>query len=293
MVAVLGMGLVLAGCGDQAAAGSTGSQDAAKNAFLAERGGNATPGADTGTGSSASGTAVPGNQTFRAPGLFGTVEKVDANKITIKSQSDGTETVVQLADGAAIHKQSEAQAADIKEGDTVTAIGTKNGDVIEAETVEIGNAGFGAAGGGAFFGGPGGGGRFNGTPGAGRNGGRAFPSGTPPAGFGNGQGGQRFRGGPNASGTPGVGRDFAAGKVVRVEGDTYTVTTNQDTVAKFKVGANTHLQKQVEMQLSDLKVGNAVVAMGQQNGDVFEATALQVVEALPGRTPAPAATAVP
>jgi hypothetical protein len=290
------MGLVLAGCGEQAAAGSTSGQDAAKSAFLADRGGNGTPGTDTGTNGTAAGTAVPGNQTFRAPGLFGTVAKVDGNKITIKNQSDGKETVVQLADGAAIRKQSEAQAADIKEGETVTALGTKNGDVIEAETVEIGNGGFG---GGAFIGGPGGGGggggfgRFNGTPGAGPNGGRAFPSGTPPAGFRNGQGGQRFRGGPNASGTPGVGRDFASGKVVRVEGDTYTVTTNQDTVAKFKIGANTRLQKQVDLQLSDIKEGNMVVATGKQNGDIFEATGLQVVEAIPGRTPAPAITPTP
>lgn len=277
------MVLVLAGCGEQAANGSTGSQDA-RNAFLAERSG--TPGVN------ASGTPIPGGQGGRAPGIFGTVTKIDGDKITVKSQIDGTESVVQLASGGTINKQAAAQASDIKEGETVTAVGTKNGDTIEAQTVEIGNGGLG---GGVFFGGGGGGGgfgRFNGTPGP--NGGRAFPSGTPPAGFGNGQGGggRRFtggngQGGPNASGTPGTGRDFVSGKVAKVDGDTVTVTADTGTTETFKIGANTRLQKQVEIQVSDIKEGNALVAQGQKNGDIFQATSIQILDALPGRTPVP------
>jgi preprotein translocase subunit YajC len=282
-LAVLAM-VLLAGCGDQTASGSTGSQDAAKSAFLAERGGNGTPGVN------ASGTPIPGGQGGRAPGIFGTVAKVDGDKITVKSQADGTESVVQLASGATIHKQSEAQASDIKEDETVTAIGTKNGDTVEAQTVEIGSGGFGAFGG---FGGGGGFVRRNGTPGAGPNGGNgAFPSGTPPAGFGNGQGTQRFRGGngtggPNASGTPGVARDFVSGKVAKVDGDTVTVTMDDGTSATFQLLANTRLQKQIEIQITDVKEGNTLVAQGQQNGNIFEATSIQIIEAIPGQTPVP------
>lgn len=281
-LAVLAM-VLLAGCGDQTASGSTSGQDAAKSAFLAERGGNGTPGVN------ASGTPIPGGQGGRVPGIFGTVAKVDGDKITVKSQADGTESVVQLATGATIHKQSEAQASDITEGETVTAIGTKNGDTVEAQTVEIGSGGFGAFGG---FGGGGGFVRRNGTPGAGPNGGRAFPSGTPPAGFGNGQGTQRFRGGngtggPNASGTPGVARDFVSGKVAKVDGDTITVTMDDGTSATFKLVATTRLQKQVEIQITDVKEGNSLAAQGQQNGAIFEATSIQIIAAIPGQTPAP------
>ncbi len=286
-IAVIGMGLLLAGCGDQAASGSTSGQDAAKNAFLAERGGNGTPGA---TGS---GTPVAGGQGGRPPGLFGTVEKIDGNNITVKSQ-DGTESVVQLGSGATIGKQSDAQASDIKEGETVSAVGTKNGDTLDARTVQIGNGGFGGFGG--FGRGNGGGGGFrggNGTPGPRGNGGfggnggnGALPSGTPPAGFGNGQ---RFRdnGTPVAGGTPGVAPDFVAGKVTKVDGDTVTVTMNDGTSGTFKIGASTRLQKEVDIQVTDLAAGDNIVATGQQNGNVFEATALQVITRPQGAGPTP------
>jgi preprotein translocase subunit YajC len=293
IIAVLGMGLLLAGCGDQAASGSgsTGSQDAAKSAFLAERG-SGTPGATS------SGTAVAGGQGGRPPGVFGAVQKVDGNKITVKSQADGTETVVQLASGATIRKQADAQASDIKEGETVSAIGTKSGDTLDARTVQIGNGGFGAFGGGGFAGGNGTGRGFrgnNGTPGPQGNGGfgnGASPSGTPRAGFGNGQGSGRFRGNngtPIAGGTPGVAPDFVAGTVAKVDGNTVTVTMNDSTSGTFTISATTRLQKEVDIQATDLKEGDNVVATGQLNGDVFEATALQVIDRVPGagQTPTP------
>jgi preprotein translocase subunit YajC len=273
-VAMIGMGLLLAGCGDQAASGSTTTQDAAKQQFLADRGANGTPGAVTGT---------PGANGFagRAPGVFGAIDKIDGNNITIKSQADGTETVVQLGTGATIRTQGEAQASDIKEGETVTATGTKNGDTLEAQVVQIGNGGpggfggFGGAGGGPGAGAGGGAGRFNGTPGAGRNGGRF--NGTPGAGrngggfFGNGTPG------PNAQGTPGVQRDFFTGTVAKVDGSNVTLNMANSTTGTFSISSTTRLQKETDMQATDLKVGDNVVATGQQNGNVFEATGLQVV----------------
>lgn len=302
-IAVLSMGLLLSACGDPAGAttGSTSSTDqsAAKSAFLAERGG--TPGVNS------SGTPEAGGGN-RAPGLAATVEKVDGNKITVKSMADGTEGVVQLGDGAKINKTETAQASDIKTGDTVTAIGTKNGDTITAETVSIGTGGFGGFGGArGNFGGRGAG--ANGTPVAGGNGdangvvpsgtpgagfggnggnrNRAFPSGTPGAGFGgNGQGRGNFGGGANAQGTPGVPRDVASGTVQKIDGATVTIKAADGTTSTFTIASDARIQKSVEIQPADLKAGDTIFAIGQQNGDVFEATAIEVTENFAQQTPA-------
>jgi hypothetical protein len=300
-LAILIMGALLSACGDQAGAstGSTGStgQSAAKSQFLADRGGG-TPGVNS------SGTPEAGGGN-RAPGLAATVEKVDGNKITVKSMADGTEGVVQLGDGAKINKTETAQASDIKTGDTVTAIGTKNGDTITAETVSIGTGGFGGARG--NFGGRGAG--ANGTPVAGGNGdangvvpsgtpgagfggnggnrNRAFPSGTPGAGFGgNGQGRGNFGGGANAQGTPGVPRDVASGTVQKIDGATVTIQAADGTTSTFTIASDARIQKSVEIQPADLKAGDTIFATGQLNGAVFEATAIQVTENFGQQTPA-------
>jgi hypothetical protein len=284
VIGVLGMGL-LAGCGDSGTSGSTSSQDAAKQQFLNDRSG--TPGADSGT------PGVGG----RPPGVFGSITKINGNQITVKSQADGTETVVQPGDGATIGKQADAQASDITQGVMVSATGIMTGGVLEAQSVQIGSGNFVAFGGGGFGGGgfngtPGAGrGGFNGTPGAGRNGGF---NGTP------GAGGQRFRGtpGPNASGTPGAGRNFAAGTVAKVDGNTITLNMVNGSTGTFTIGSSTRFQKNVTIQLTDLRVGDNIVATGQQNGSIFQAASIQVVtgfggfgggggNAQPGQTPTP------
>ena len=264
LVALLGSGLLLAGCGDQAASVSATDQAAAKQQFLGTRSADSTPGTASGT---------PGTAGFggRAPGVFGSIVSVSGNKITIKSQLDGADTVVQLGDGAPVLKQATAQLSDIKEGETVTATGTKNGDVVEAQVVQIGNAGLGGFGGGRGFGGGAGGG-FNGTPGAGgRFGGF---NGTPGTGRQRGANGTP---GPNAAGTPGVPRSFVSGTVTKVDGNTVTVNMANNTVSTFTVTSTTRLQNEVKIQIGDLKTGDNIVAAGQQNGDVFDATSIQVV----------------
>ncbi len=290
MVGVLSLGLLLSGCGSQAGDSSTSSQNAAKSQFLAERGGGATPG----TGSTASGTPVPGSAgNGGIPRVFGTVEKVEGNKITIKSASDGTETVVHLASNATVHKQVAGQVSDIKVGDTVSASGAESGDTLSAQVVQIGTGGFGGFGGfgaGGARGGSGVPGVFpDRTPGAGRNGGSgAFPSGTPPAGFAG-------RGQANASGTPGVGHQFLFGTVEKVDGDTVTLKTQDGSTATFKTGTDTRVQKQVEVPVNEIAVGTTIVATGTGTGNgsasgsggVFEAASVQLVEGFAGQnTPA-------
>jgi hypothetical protein len=283
VIGVLGMGLLLAGCGDSGTTGSTTGQDAAKQQFL----NRPTAGPDSGT---------PGAG-GRPPGVFGSITKINGNQITVKSQTDGTESVVQPGDGATIGKQAAGQASDITQGVMVAATGTMTGGVLDAQVVQIGGGNFlgfgGGGGGGGGFGGAG----FNGTPGAGRGG---F-NGTPGAGRGGFNGtpgaGGRFRGtpGPGASGTPGAGRNFAVGTVANVAGNTITLNMANGTTGTFTISNTTRFQKNVTIQLTDLQVGDNIVATGQQNGTVFQATSIQVVtgfgggdgNAQPGQTPTP------
>ncbi len=115
---------------------------------------------------------------------------------------------------------------------------------------------------------------FNGTPGAGRNGGF---NGTPGA-------GGRFRGtpGPNGSGAPGAGRNFAVGTVAKVDGNTVTLNMANGSTGTFTISTTTRFQKNVTIQLTDLQVGDNIVAAGQQSGNVFQATSIQVVTGFGG-----------
>ena len=83
-------------------------------------------------------------------------------------------------------------------------------------------------------------------------------------GQGGGQGGGGFRGG-------GV-----AGTISAVSGNTITLTTRNGQSAKVQLAADGKVRKQVDGQLSDLTVGEQVVAIGAQSGDTFQATSIQV-----------------
>lgn len=280
ILALLSLTLLLAACGTDSASGTTGSasgtDSAARQQFLADRSGTPDPNATPLPGANNAGGGFGGRQ----PGLFGVVQKVDGNSITITTTQTSTETLIQVSDTTTISKEATAQASDLKVGDAVTAIGAKNGDSVTAQRVQIGE-GFGG------FGGFGGGG-FNG---AGRNGNStgAFPSRTPPSGF-NGQGRGRFQGngsgtpGPSASRTPGAGGnfagDFVSGTIEKIDGDTVTVKAQDGTSSTFLLTTTTTIMKQEALKAADLVKGNTIIVTGKQNGTAYDATTIQVVDGL-------------
>ncbi len=91
-------------------------------------------------------------------------------------------------------------------------------------------------------------------------------------GQGNGQGGGTG-GGQAGAGFRGGG---AVGMVSEVSGNTITLTTRNGQTMKVELAANGTVRKQVDGQLSDITVGEQVVATGTQNGDTFQATSIQV-----------------
>jgi hypothetical protein len=61
-----------------------------------------------------------------------------------------------------------------------------------------------------------------------------------------------------------------------VSGNTITLTTRNGQTTKVELAADGKVRKQVDGQLSDLTVGEQVVAIGAQNGDTFQATNIQI-----------------
>lgn len=105
--------------------------------------------------------------------------------------------------------------------------------------------------------------------------------------------GQQFlsqRGGPaggQAGGTGGFARGGngggTAGMVSDVSGNTITITTRANQTLKIQLAADGTVRKQVDGQLSDIKAGDQIVAIGTQNGDIFQATSIQLGGAFGGQ----------
>jgi|GEM_PF-1267105 len=90
----------------------------------------------------------------------------------------------------------------------------------------------------------------------------------------NGQnGGQAGGAGGFARGGNGGG---TAGMVSDVSGNTITITTRNNQTLKIQLAANGTVRKQVDGQLSDIKAGDQIIAIGTQSGDIFQATSIQL-----------------
>jgi preprotein translocase subunit YajC len=269
----LGIGIVVIGIvayqllSHPAATATTATNSDARNQFLAERSGTTTP--ITGT----NGLGAPGGQGAGFPGVVGTVASVASDTLTVQNAANGTATTVHLAANATIRKQVTAQLADIKVGDQLFATGALTGTKLTATVIQLGTTTGGAGFGGGtgrprgvngtpgtvFTGTPGTGRQFNGTPGTGR----------------------QFNGTPGPQGTPGAGFNGAgfnrvSGTVTAINGSTLTVKTTDGTSATVEVGTSTQIENQQTITLAAVKTGDTVRATGTQNGDIFEATALQV-----------------
>lgn len=283
-VGVITLGVFLAGCGAAAGGAAPASSDAQQQ-FLADRGSPGTPGVVTNTTgvNNQTGSADPSSR------VFGSVDRVEGDKVYISNLTSGQTTTVQLASGGKIFKQTTVTASSIKVGDAIFAVGTKNGTALSANSVQVGDAGMLADLSAGGFRGAGG---FGDT---GRSG--QFPQGTPGAAHtpvaGGAQGTPEASGTPHASGTAGPrnrgagggNRGFgtpATGTVEKIDGQTITVkpaTAGDPTT--INLTPTTRIRRQAAIALSDLQAGNSVTASGTQNGDVFQATRLQVTEAPP------------
>jgi hypothetical protein len=254
MFVVIGMGGILAGCGEQAAGTGSGQDQSARDQFLAERQGTVTPGAG-------------GQGDVALPGIVGTIEKVEGNKLTIKNPIDNSTSIVELADGGKVTKRADGQASDIKVGDDIGAFGSKNGNALEAEVISLG---------GGLAGGEGGPVRVE-RPTGDNTGDYATPA--PGGGF-------QPNAGPGGGDMIDAGAmpEVVSGTVEKIDGSTLTVKT-KDGTATVRLSDSTKVHKQLEIALSDLQVGEMIMATGSRQGNRFKATAISVQSGMIGFAP--------
>jgi hypothetical protein len=166
--------------------------------------------------------------------------------------------MVQLAAGAKVLKDVDAQLSEVKPGDTATAFGEQQGDVFQADLLRLGAAD-------STFGGP----VF-----IDRSYGQA--TGSPPAAGEtvDGDGDNVVIGGPGA------------GSTMPMTGTVETIE-DQRIVLKDKGGASTtvqlaegaKIQKRAEASLAELTAGTFIFATGTQDGDIYQATQVQIIPA--------------
>jgi len=232
----------LGACGLPGGTNGQQNQDAAQQ-FLTERNGG------TPVAIGAGGPNAP---------VVGSIESVDGSKLSVKRQMEGTTTTVQLAAGAKIHKYVDAQLSEIKAGDTLTAFGTQQGDVFQADLLRLGGDG-------EVFSAPV---IFNSSSSQGTGGPTASGQ------TANGGGDKVVIGGPGG------------GSAMPVIGTLETID-GQRIVLKDKDGASTtvqladgaKIQKQAEASPAALTAGTFIFATGTQDGDIYQATQIQILPA--------------
>ena len=234
--------LILAGALSACGTGGGPNQDLAQQ-FLTERNGG------TPVAIGASGQNAP---------ILGFIESVDGTQLTVKRPIESETTTVQLADGAKIHKDVDAQLSEITVGASVTVFGTRQGDIFQADLLRLG--GDAGAGGGPVF--------------IDRSNGQA--TGSPPA------TGETVAGGGDkvVIGGPGAGSTMPMSGTVETIEDQRIVLKGKDgasTTVQLAKGAK--IQKQAEVSLAELTAGTFIFATGTQDGDIYQATQVQILPA--------------
>jgi hypothetical protein len=175
--------------------------------------------------------------------MMGIIEKVDGKSIQLKRPMLGQTVTVQLAADAKIKMQSDAQPSEIQKGDQISATGQQQGDVYQAESVQVGPAG-------ALGGGP-----------------MGVPAGAPAGGGGSDQ----------LAPAGGAEDGSLSGTVEQVDGTKLTVKTSDGKTVTVELAANAQIQKQKEVGPEALEAGKFVIASGAQKGDTFEITEMEVL----------------
>ncbi len=244
----MGTGILIVGlaaCSTaQGAASSPGNQNQAAST------------ADAGSTAQVTGTPGNGARGTRAPGAAGTVQSINGTTVTIQPRQpagqSGAATTVEITSNTTIRKQVTGAIGDLKAGDTVSAFGQPNGNVVQARQITVGNSQGGGSGQGQ-------------GQGQGRAGGGTPSNGTPRAG--------------NANGTPRAGNangTAVIGTVDSISGDTITVKTNSGSSVQVQLAANGRIVVDNAATASDIQPGEFLVATGQQQGTDLVATTINL-----------------
>lgn len=194
--------------------------------FLEERG--------QGSTEAITGTSTINGQAAGRPSVFGTVEQIDGNKMTVNSIASGGSVEIQIADGAQIEKMVEGAFSDITPGRQILAVGSKTDEGLEATSIQL-----------------------------------VDDEGTT---------GQRgiMRSGTGDDASDQSRPESVLGVVETAGGDQVTVKTQTGDTTTVTLATGGTVQKLVDIQLSDIHIGDAVTGVGSQQGESFQATRIQV-----------------
>jgi hypothetical protein len=178
---------------------------------------------------------------------MGQVASINGTTMIVQGQGQqSTVFTVTLTDNTRITKQTTVDIASAPVGESISAVGTLDGDVFTATQVRIGATT--AAGG----------------PGAGLQ----------------GQGGNGRQPQPNGTAQPGGNRgQRLVGAIEQVSGSTLTVKTAEGTIVQVHLADNGQATQQVAGTQADITVGAQVMVIGAQKDSVVTATQVNVTPA--------------
>jgi hypothetical protein len=190
--------------------------------------------------------------------VVGSIESVDGSNLSVKRQMEGTTTIVQLAAGAKILKDVDVQLSEVKAGDIATAFGEKQGDVFQSDLLRLG-AGDSTFGRPVFID---------------RSNGQATGS-QPATGVTVDGGGDKVViGGPGAGSTMPM-----TGTVETIEDQRIVLKDKDGASTSVQLADGAEIQKQTEVSPAELTAGMLIFATGTQEGDIYQATQVQILPA--------------
>jgi hypothetical protein len=181
--------------------------------------------------------------------ILGFIESVDGTRLTIKPPIAADTTTVQLADGAKILRDVDAQLSEITAGASLTAFGTRQGDVFQADLLRLG----GAAG-------------MDSEP-------MVFtsPSGAAGAALGGGQDQIIIDGSGGGQPQP------ITGIVESIAGRNIVLKDQSGASTTVTLAGTGKIQKSAEVAPDELIVGTFILASGVREGEVFQATQVRIM----------------
>ncbi|HEU5099638.1 MAG TPA: DUF5666 domain-containing protein [Roseiflexaceae bacterium] len=180
--------------------------------------------------------------------VVGAIEAIDGRTLTVKRPMDGSTATIQLAEGATIRKDIEAQLSEITAGDRVTAFGSRQNEVFQAELLQLG-AEADADDEPLVM-------SFSGADG------KAPASGQ-----------DQFTVGSPSGALP----QPISGVVESIDGRRLVLTEHGGASTSVTLADNAKIQKSAEVAPSDLTAGTMIMAKGTYEGEVFQATQLRVL----------------
>ena len=208
---------------------------------------------------------APGGPGGEGPGVSGEVVAVDGSTVTVQDGRQQATITVLLGDDTQYFTQAAVDLANVAVGETVTAMGTQEGDVFTALRVQVGDEAPGLGGG------PQGGGPGGLTPPDGQQ----PPSDlTPPA---DGQQPPDAAGG-SAGGPPaGMGGARLAGTVTASAAGSLTVATAEGATVQVVLAEGGRVTQQAQTTAADITVGTQIMVTGAADGATVTATSVQIM----------------